>query len=115
MTINWQETYLQAGRDVLGALTEQEKARLVGVPFFDWPSTVLAAIDARANELVAQAHEPPPEVIEAWAPDCRCCPCCRQCPCHGVMAGGMCDDFACVHEERDLSDLEEDDDDELGY
>lgn len=58
-----------------------------------------------------QPKEPPPEVIEAWARECRCCPCCRQCPCPGVMAGGMCDDFACAHEERDMdADNEEDDD-----
>lgn len=110
MEIDWQATYLQAGRDVLGAMTEQEKARLVGVPFFDWPRTVLAAIDARANELAEQSNEPPPEVIEMFARDCRCCGCCRQAPCPGVMAGGMCDDFACVHEEEP-SDWNDGDDD----
>lgn len=68
----------------------------------------------RVREIMAAdaaAQPPPPEVIEAWARECRCCPCCRDCPCPGVAAGGVCDDFACVHEERDMDDDNEEDDD----
>lgn len=38
---------------------------------------------------------PPPEVIEAFAKDCRCPPCCADMPCAGAMAGGICDDRRC--------------------
>lgn len=109
---DWKSLYLQAGRQVVGEMREQDRAKLVGVPFFDWPATVLADIDARCAALAAEALEPPPEVIEAWARDCRCCPFCRQVPCDGVMAGGMCDDFTCLHEERDRMDDDTEDDDD---
>jgi hypothetical protein len=39
--------------------------------------------------------DPPPDVIEAWARDCRCCPWCSECPCPGCCAGGICDAVPC--------------------
>lgn len=52
--LDWQAIYLQAGRDVLGAMRDEDKVLLVGVAFFDWPSTVLADIDRRARELAGE-------------------------------------------------------------
>lgn len=46
--------------------------------------------------------------VEGAAKHCRCCSCCRNPPCDGVLAGGMCDEFGCVH-ERDGYDMSEED------
>lgn len=46
-----------------------------------------------------QQHDPPPEVIEAWARGCRCCPQCWSCPCDGCCAGGVCDAMPCRCED----------------
>jgi hypothetical protein len=110
MSIDWQATYLQAGREVLGAMHEQDRALLVGVPFFDWPSTVLAAIDARANELTEQAHDPPLDVVEEWSRHCQCCMDCWEYPCAACCAGGVCDAMPCRCDEES-SDWNDGDDD----
>jgi hypothetical protein len=50
---------------------------------------------------------PPQDVIEAFMKHCDCCQCCQNPPCDGVMAGGMCDEQRCAHDDADGDDWNE--------
>jgi len=54
---------------------------------------------------------PPPDVMERFAKNCRCCRTCGDVPCAGVMAGGLCDDARCSCDDE----REEDDRDDFDY
>ncbi len=55
---------------------------------------------------------PPPDVLEAWAKDCKCCPECSPVICGGVSAGGLCDEICSggCGGSGDRDELAEDDD-----
>lgn len=53
--------------------------------------------------------------VATIAEDCLNCPMCQDCPCAGCMAGGVCDNLACVCGCEELDDLGINPDEEWPY